>query len=131
VIERLIVAAAVPNARAVAARAEIWADRDGRDAYDLVTARAVAGLAVLVEYAAPLLRLGGVLVAWRGRREADEESAADAAAATVGLSPGSVIAVEPFPTARDRHLHVFAKVSATPVAFPRRPGRAAKRPLGR
>ena len=45
----------------------------GREAYDAVTARAVASLAVLVEYAAPLLRPGGVLVAWKGARDADEE----------------------------------------------------------
>ncbi len=130
VIGRLGAAAGLANFRAVAARAEEWAGGAGAVTYDAVTARAVAPLAVLVEYAAPLLYLGGVLVAWTGRREADEEGAADVAAATVGLSPASVIDVEPFPTARDRHLHVFAKVSATPAAFPRRPGRAAKRPLG-
>ncbi|MGI8805577.1 MAG: 16S rRNA (guanine(527)-N(7))-methyltransferase RsmG [Thermoleophilaceae bacterium] len=130
VIERLIAAATVSNARAVATRAETWADGEGRDAYDLVTVRAVAGLAVLVEYAAPLLRPGGVLVAWKGRREAAEERAGAAAAATVGLGPVEVIGVKPFPTAHDHHLHVFAKVSTTPPGFPRRPGRAAKRPLG-
>ena len=53
------------NAEVVHARVEEWAD--GRGAHDLVTARAVAPLAVLVEYAAPLLRAGGSLVAWKGR----------------------------------------------------------------
>ena len=131
VIERLIAAAAVPNARVVASRAEAWAGDEGRDAYDLVTGRAVAGLPVLVEYAAPLLSLGGVLVAWRGRRDTAEERVAEAAAGALGMSPTAVIAVKPFRAARDRHLHVFTKVSATPTEYPRRPGRAAKRPLGR
>lgn len=130
VIERLIVAASIPNARAIAERAEIWGDRDGRGAYDLVTARAVAPLAVLVEYAAPLLRAGGVLVVWKGRRDPAEEATAADAATVVGLGTASVTAVTPFPGARDRHLHVIEKVTATPAGFPRRPGRAAKRPLG-
>ena len=52
----------------------------GREAYDAVTARAVGPLAVLVEYAAPLLRSDGVLVAWKGARDAEEEAAGAAAA---------------------------------------------------
>ena len=59
VIERLAAAAGVENARAVTARAEEWASGEGRGTYDVATARAVAPLAVLLEYAAPLLRLGG------------------------------------------------------------------------
>ena len=71
VIDRLIRAAKVENARSVVARAEDWARLPsalggGREAYDAVTARAVAALPVLVEYAAPLLRLSGVFVAWKG-----------------------------------------------------------------
>ena len=72
VIDRLIQAARIENARSVVARAEEWARLapslgGGREAYDAVTARAVASLPVLVEYAAPLLRVSGVLVAWKGR----------------------------------------------------------------
>jgi 16S rRNA (guanine527-N7)-methyltransferase len=37
---------------------------------------------------------------------------------------------EPFPGAREHHLHVFVKEEATPERFPRRPGIARKRPLG-
>jgi 16S rRNA (guanine527-N7)-methyltransferase len=36
----------------------------------------------------------------------------------------------PFESARNRHLHVFEKVGATPEGYPRRPGMARKRPLG-
>src|SRR4051812_46920566 len=56
VIERLASAAGLENARALPVRAEEWAAADGRGAYDVATARAVASLAVLVEYAAPLLK---------------------------------------------------------------------------
>jgi 16S rRNA (guanine527-N7)-methyltransferase len=136
VIDRLVQAAEVGNARAVVARAEVWARTapalgGGREAYDAVTARAVAPLAVLVEYAAPLLRLSGVLVAWKGARDVAEEGLSRGAAEEVGLALDDVLRVEPFAGARNRHLHVYRKVAPTPERFPRRPGMAAKRPLGR
>jgi 16S rRNA (guanine527-N7)-methyltransferase len=135
VIGRLAQAAKLDNARAVTARAEEWAATPaalggGREAYDAVTARAVAALPVLVEYAGPLLRMDGVLVAWKGAREAEEEAGARRAAELVGLAAGDVLRVEPFEGARDRHLHTFRKIAPTPERFPRRPGMAAKRPLG-
>lgn len=116
------------NATAVYARAESWPD--GLAACDLVTARALAPLAVVAEYAAPLLAMGGSLVAWRGRRDPADEAAGANAAADLGLTPGPVIGVEPYPGALHRHLHVMRKVEATPDRFPRRPGMARKRPLG-
>lgn len=130
VIERLADAAGLGNARPIHARAEEHAAAAGREAYDAVTARAVAPLAVLLEYAAPLLRPGGVLVAWKGRRDPGEEARAATAAELLGMGAPRVLPVVPFPGARDRHLHVWSKVGATPARFPRRPGMAAKRPLG-
>jgi 16S rRNA (guanine527-N7)-methyltransferase len=97
---------------------------------DLVTARAVAPLAVVAEYAAPLLGLGGSLVAWKGRRDADEEHEAIQAASELGLERVDVVAVSPYPAARHRHLHVYRKTSPTPDRFPRRPGVARKRSGG-
>ena len=128
-VERLIEAGSLTNARAVTARAEEWAAAEGREGYDAVTARAVAPLAVLVEYAAPLLRPGGVLIAWKGARDPQEESAGATASAHVGLRTADVLPVQPYPKSRNRHLHVYEKVAPTPARFPRRPGMAAKRPL--
>jgi len=135
VIARLAQAAELSNARAITARAEDWARTPaalggGGSAYDAMVARAVAALPVLVEYAAPLLVEGGVLVTWKGARSPDEEAAGAAAAAAVGLAPEEVLRVEPFKGARDRHLHVFRKIAPTPERFPRRAGMAGKRPLG-
>lgn len=129
VIGRLASAADASHVRAVPERAETWAAGEGHEAYDLVTARAVAPLAVLAEYAAPLLRLGGSVVAWKGRRDPDEEEGGRRAAEQLGLAYGEVRRVAPFPAARDRHLHTLVKREPTPPGFPRRPGRAAKRPL--
>jgi 16S rRNA (guanine527-N7)-methyltransferase len=129
VITRLATAAGIPNARAIPERAEDWAGAEGREAYDAVTARALAPLAVIAEYAAPLLRDGGVLVAWKGSRDEEEERRGAAAAEQLGLSAPEVMRVEPFEGAANRHLHVLEKVGPTPERFPRRPGMASKRPL--
>ena len=96
VIDRLAAAAGLENARAVHGRAEEWAAAEGAGAYDVVTARALAPLAVLAEYAAPLLAPGGSLVAWKGARDPVEEAAGAAAAALLGLEPDEVLAVRPF-----------------------------------
>jgi 16S rRNA (guanine527-N7)-methyltransferase len=135
VVDRLIQAGDVSNARSITTRAEKFASvphslGGGRDAYDAVTARAVGSLAVLVEYAAPLLREDGVLVAWKGARDANEEAAGAGAARQVGLAAADVLPVQPFEASENRHLHVFRKISPTPPGFPRRPGMARKRPLG-
>lgn len=129
VIGRLAAAAGLARASALPVRAEEWAGGSGAEAYDAVTARAVAPLAVLAEYASPLLRRGGALVAWKGSRDPAEEAAAAAAAARLGLRPERVVRVSPFQGARDRHLHVYLKVGSTPTGFPRRIGVARKRPL--
>jgi 16S rRNA (guanine527-N7)-methyltransferase len=134
VIDRLIQAAELSNARSVTARAEDFARTPavlggGGEAYDAVTARAVGPLAVLVEYAAPLLRVNGVLVAWKGARDGAEEASGAAAAEKVGMAVKEVVAVRPYEASENRHLHVFRKIAPTPPRFPRRPGMARKRPL--
>jgi len=127
-LRRTCEACSVGNAEVVNARAEEW--RDGAAACDLVVARAVAPLAVVAEYAAPLLRVGGSLVAWRGRRDVAEEALAAAAAAQLGLELLAPVSVVPYPGALHRHLHVVVKTGPTPPRFPRRAGVARKRPLG-
>ena len=99
-------------------------------ALELVTARALAPLEVVVEYAAPLLQIGGRLLAWRGRRDPDAEAAGGRAAEALGMEVGPVRTVRPYPGAVHRHLHLMSKVMDTPTEFPRRPGMAVKRPLG-
>jgi 16S rRNA (guanine527-N7)-methyltransferase len=118
---------ALANVEVVNARAEAW--EAGLGVHDLVAARALAPLPVVVEYAAPLLAPGGVLVAWKGRLEPNERADGGAAAVAVGMSEPDAIAVEPFAGARNRYLYLSLKVSATPSGFPRRPGIARKRPF--
>jgi 16S rRNA (guanine527-N7)-methyltransferase len=127
-MQRCIDAMGLSNAEVVIARAEEW--REGIGTCDVVTARALAPLNALLEYAAPLLRDGGVLVAWKGHRDPDEERAGRAAAARLGMEVEEMREVAPFPEAYARHLVVARKIAPTPAGFPRRPGMARKRPLG-
>ncbi len=125
----LLEVVAVGNAEVVCARAEEWSA--GRGRHDVASARAVGAQPLVLEYAAPLLKLGGVLVDWRGGRDPEEELAAARAGELLGLERREIVPVTPYPRAADLHLHVWAKLSATPERFPRRPGMARKRPLGR
>ena len=127
-MERAIAACELRNARSVHARVEAWPQGDGQ--FDLVTARALAALDVVAEYAAPLLRPGGTLAAWRGRRDTEAEAAGAAAAAILGLEVTAIMPVVPYPGAQHRHIHLMRKTGETPDRFPRRPGMARKRPLG-
>jgi 16S rRNA (guanine527-N7)-methyltransferase len=120
-------AVGLTNVAVVNARAEAW--RDGIGTQDVVTARALAPLNVLAEYAAPLLVPGGALVAWKGRRDPSEEADGVHAASVLGLEPQPVLVSESVPGADERHLYVYLKVGETPARYPRREGMARKRPL--
>jgi 16S rRNA (guanine527-N7)-methyltransferase len=125
-IRRAATGCELGNVDVVNARIEQWSAQS-----DVVTARALAPLEVVVEYAAPLLRVGGTLVAWRGQRDPQAEDAAAKAAQMLGIQPGEIRSVKPYKAAAHRHLHLMSKVTDTPPRFPRRPGVARKRPLAR
>jgi 16S rRNA (guanine527-N7)-methyltransferase len=126
-LERAATEMGLGNVGVVNARAEEWSA--GLTANDLVTVRAVAPLPVLVEYAAPLLEVGGTLVAWKGGRVPAEEADGAAAAAALGMEPPRARRVEPYPGADRRHLYLSLKVGPTPNGYPRRAGMARKRPF--
>ena len=127
-LEKAVEIGPLENVTVVNARAEGWPA--GIGAHDLVTARAVAAMPVILEYAAPLLVEGGHFVAWKGAVGEPELTSGLAAADILGLEPLPVVSVTPFPGARDHTLHPFRKIAPTPDRFPRRPGMATKRPLG-
>jgi len=129
-MERVIAEAEIANATVICKRSEDWANGDGREAYDVVTARAVGRLSELAELASPLLRAGGALIAWKGHRDAEEEEELGSAAHDLAMEPETVMAVNPYPSSRNRHLHVIRKSGSTPSGVPRRPGMAKKRPFG-
>ena len=134
-IARAAEAGEIVNARAIQDRSEAWASHPapagGREAYDVVTTRAVARLSTVAELASPLLREGGLLVAWKGRRDPEEEAELGRAAPELAMEPESIVAVEPFAASKHRHLHAIRKTGPTPDGLPRRPGVAKRKPRGR
>ena len=129
-IRAAIAASGIRNATVLHLRSEELAAGEGRDAYDAVTARAVGRLSTLAELASPLLRPGGVLVAWKGRRDPQEEAQLERAASELAMEPVSVIDVGDRAGSEHRHLHVIRKSGPTPANLPRNPGIAKKRPKG-
>lgn len=114
----------------VAERAEVLGrDRTHRERYGVVTARACASLPVLVEYALPLLAVGGTLIAWKGPIGEDELRAGGTAAAVCG---GDAPSVHPsgFAELGDHRFIVVRKVAPTVDRYPRRPGQPTRAPLG-
>lgn len=131
-MRRALERGAIANAEVVCDRAETWAveGSPGREAYGAVTARALGRLSTIAELGSPLLRTGGAIVAWKGRRDADEEDELRRAAPGLAVEPVEIRKVEPFPGSRNRHIHLLRKNGPTPSDLPRRPGMAKKRPFG-
>jgi 16S rRNA (guanine527-N7)-methyltransferase len=123
-------AAGISNATALTARAEDLARDSGRESYDVVTARAVGRLSTLAELASPLLKEGGVLIAWKGKRDEEEEAQLRRASEALAMRPEQILDVGGRAGSEHRHLHVIRKSAATPSNLPRNPGIAKKRPKG-
>ena len=117
------------RARALHVRAEeIAPEYLGRQ--DYVFARAVAQSNVLIEYAAPLLRMHGRLVLEKGRPSAEELDASLRAAKICGMTH---VSRETFELPNDlghREILIYEKVAKPRVKLPRRTGLAKKEPLG-
>ena len=108
---------------------EVGQNKAHRESYDLVLARAVADLPVLVEYLLPLCRVGGKCIAQKGSSAHEELTVAQYAILLLGGEVHYVVPVELPGLAETRHLVVINKVARAPQKYPRRPGMPGKRPL--
>jgi len=100
-----------------------------RASCDLVVARALAAMPVLVEYALPLLRAGGVLATPKGSR--GDEELAEAAGAIAALG-GEALPALSMPLPADvppQRVYLVRRSGALDDRYPRRPGMPLKRPL--
>jgi 16S rRNA (guanine527-N7)-methyltransferase len=125
-----IESAGIANASVRNTRSEDWASSDGGEAYEAVTARAVGRLSTLAELASPLLKPNGVLIAWKGKRDQEEEQQLARASESLAMRPEQILDVGNRAGSQHRHLHVIRKSGPTPDDLPRRPGIAKKRPKG-
>jgi 16S rRNA (guanine527-N7)-methyltransferase len=129
-MQRAIDEAGIPNATVLNTRSEDLASGKGRETYDIVTARAVGRLSTLAELASPLLKPNGLLIAWKGKRDQEEEEQLERAAEPLAMRPEQILDVGDRAGSQHRHLHVIRKAGPTPSALPRRAGIAKKRPRG-
>ncbi len=101
-----------------------------RQAYDLAVARAVAPMAVLVEYLLPLVKMGGVVVMQKGESAHAEAQAAARAIEILGGRLKQIIPVLLPGVVEERFLVVLDKVAMTTQEYPRKAGTPSKHPLG-
>jgi 16S rRNA (guanine527-N7)-methyltransferase len=114
----------------VNARAEdAGRDPAHREAYDVVVARSVARMPVLMEYLLPFAKVGGVCVAMKGEGAAEEAGTAKKALRILGGKVTGIVPINLPDVAETHYLIVIEKIAATPAQYPRRPGVPAKQPL--
>ena len=115
------------SANAICARAEDLAkDNNFRESYDVCTARAVARLNTLCEYAMPFVKVGGYFVAYKGDAEEELIEAQNA----IKILGGKVERVETFDLeGAKRQIVVIKKIKNTPLIYPRGNGKERKKPL--
>lgn len=100
-----------------------------REQFDIVTARAVANMAVLSEYCLPLVKKSGYFVALKGPKAEKELQDGQKAISLLG---GKVIQTEELqlPTSsEERTLILVQKVKATPKKYPRQAGTPHRKPI--
>lgn len=125
-LEETAAALGLENVAVVNARAEdVGRDREHhREQHDVVVARAVGPLPVLLELTIPLVREGGHLLAIKGER-----AAAEIGASKEALYRLHAHALEPIPTPTGT-IVVVEKRRRTPKLYPRRPGEPKRNPIG-
>jgi 16S rRNA (guanine527-N7)-methyltransferase len=100
-----------------------------RDAFDLVTARAVARLNVLNEFCLPFTRRNGMFAAMKGSQSVEEVKEAGVSLRELR---GKVRAEHAFKLPfeqSERHIVLIEKTDSTPKKYPRKAGTPLKQPL--
>ncbi|MDF7672745.1 16S rRNA (guanine(527)-N(7))-methyltransferase RsmG [Lactobacillus sp. ESL0701] len=100
-----------------------------REQFDLVTARAVANMAVLSEYCLPLVKTNGYFVALKGPKAESELKDSQKAVKVLG---GKVIEVKELTlpeSDEERTLILVQKLQSTPKKYPRQAGTPHRKPI--
>ncbi len=103
-------------------------DKDLRETFKVVTARAVGALPVLLEYALPFVEIGGLFISPKGPALDEELAASPSALEILG---GKYLESREYrlPGGEIRRLAFFLKEAPTPLKYPRREGMPEKKPL--
>lgn len=108
---------------------ELGHEKEHREKYDFAFARALSSLSTLIEYGLPFLKIGGHLIAHRGRTAADEASRVNVALEELGGEISEIRHYDIAGLGGSRALVMVKKVKASTKHYPRRTGVASRRPL--
>jgi 16S rRNA (guanine527-N7)-methyltransferase len=128
-LDEVAAALPLPNIHPLWARAEELGRQPAcRGHFTALFARAVAHLGLLIEYALPLLAVGGVLVAMKGPAGAEEIAQSAPALKALG---GEIAEIRRLTItgAGERQLIVVRALTPAPALYPRDAGVMKKRPL--
>ena len=129
-LQGLITQLNLKNVALVHGRAEdVGQNKQYREQFDMVTARAVANMAVLSEYCLPLVKKNGNFIALKGPKAEDELKLSQKALTTLG---GKAIALKELQlpqSTEDRTLILVKKVQPTPKKYPRQAGTPHRKPI--
>lgn len=114
---------------AVASRAEDAAKSEMREAYDIVTARAVARLSVLSELCIPFIKVGGYFISMKGAAAEEEVKEAENAIKKLGCKFCKIVPYTISDLPDKRFLVIYKKISSTPALYPRNYSQISKKPL--
>jgi 16S rRNA (guanine527-N7)-methyltransferase len=130
-LQHMIEMLQLKDVEAVHGRAEELAHKaEYRSSFDVVTARAVASLPALLEYAAPFCRVGGQIILPKKGDLAEELAQGKRAAQQVGASFKADVPVTLTGLEDGRRLLLWEQVRKCPREFPRSGGVMTKKPLG-
>ncbi|OGJ59418.1 16S rRNA (guanine(527)-N(7))-methyltransferase RsmG [Candidatus Peribacteria bacterium RIFCSPHIGHO2_01_FULL_55_13] len=129
-VERIVSSMNLSNVMLLTGRAEeLGRNHAHREQYDIVTVRAVAETAILLEYCAPFVKVGGKILLWKSMDIDEEISSASGAEAKLHLQRKSPIIYELGNDWGQRQILIYEKIKATPKEYPRSVGSAKKHPL--
>lgn len=104
-------------------------NKEYREKYDYVTARAVANLATLSEYLIPICKINGKCICMKGSEIKEE---LDSSKTAINILGGKINNVEEFNLPKSdisRNIIIINKIKNTPNKYPRKAGIPAKEPL--
>jgi len=129
-LESCVTKLALTNTKVLSSRAETAGqEKEYRQQFDVVICRGVGPMAELLEYTLPLLKVGGILLAMKGPKVAQElEQAGDAMHI---LGGGEIEVLDAYPEGFEINTVIVrvTKIAQTPKTYPRTPGTPRQFPL--
>ena len=114
----------VKNLKTVSGRAEEMKELFGT--FDMVTARAVSALPILLEICSPLIKVGGLMMAYK--TDESELELSQSALKALNMTHKNTFSFN-LPNGDRRCILLFEKTASTPKQYPRQYGQIKKRPL--